>query len=66
MTFRDATAAEIDAVMQAAWQAFQLFRQTTLKQRADLMRAIARELEATGDELPRPGSATSVPGPNSS
>jgi NADP-dependent aldehyde dehydrogenase len=51
MTIRDATAAEIDAVMQQAWQAFHLFRQTTLKQRADLMRAIARELEATGDRL---------------
>jgi NADP-dependent aldehyde dehydrogenase len=37
--------------MQEAWEAFPLFRNTTLKQRADLMRAIARELEAAGDEL---------------
>ncbi|HXD79831.1 MAG TPA: aldehyde dehydrogenase (NADP(+)) [Puia sp.] len=53
MTFRDASAAEIDAVMQRAWQAFYIFRETTLKQRADLMRRIAAELEATGDELIR-------------
>ncbi|HLI92214.1 MAG TPA: aldehyde dehydrogenase family protein, partial [Puia sp.] len=51
MTFRDATAAEIDVVMEAAWQAFPVFREKTLKERADLMRAIAKELEATGDEL---------------
>ncbi|HEV2354251.1 MAG TPA: aldehyde dehydrogenase family protein, partial [Puia sp.] len=51
MAFRDATAAEIDIIMDAAWQAFQVFRETNLKQRADLMRAIAMELEATGEEL---------------
>lgn len=37
--------------MQAAWEAFLVYRQTTPEQRADLMRAIARELEATGDAL---------------
>ena len=51
MKFQDATGVEIDAVMQAAWQAFQLYRQTSLKQRASLMRRIAREIEAAGDEL---------------
>jgi len=51
MNFQDATAVEIDAVMNAAWQAFQTYRQTTLKQRADLMRRIAKELEAEGDHL---------------
>ena len=51
MKYQDATATEIDAVMNAAWEAFQTFRETTLKQRADLMRRIAREIEATGDEL---------------
>jgi len=44
MKFQDATAAEIDVVMNAAWEAFQLFRQTTLKQRAGLMRRIAKEM----------------------
>ncbi len=37
--------------MQEAWQAFPVYRKTTLKQRADLMRAIAQELEAAGDRL---------------
>jgi alpha-ketoglutaric semialdehyde dehydrogenase len=51
MKFKDATAAEIDAVMNAAWEAFPIFRETTLKQRADLMRRIAVEIEAEGDAL---------------
>jgi alpha-ketoglutaric semialdehyde dehydrogenase len=53
MKFQDATIAEIDRVMQSAWQAFQVYRKTTLKQRADLMRAIAAALEIAGDELIR-------------
>jgi alpha-ketoglutaric semialdehyde dehydrogenase len=51
MKFQDATVAEIDYVLQEAWEAFQVYRKTTLKQRADLMRAIAAELEAAGDHL---------------
>lgn len=51
MAFQDATAAEIDTVMNEAWTAFSTFRQTTLKQRADLMRRIAKEIEAEGDHL---------------
>src|SRR6185437_883828 len=51
MKFQDATIAEIDQVLQESWKAFQVYRKTTLKQRADLMRAIAAELEATGDPL---------------
>lgn len=51
MKFQDATIAEIDSVMNAAWQAFIMYRQTTLRQRADLMRRIAVEMEAAGDEL---------------
>jgi len=51
MKFQDAGIAEIDRVMQEAWQAFQVYRKTNLKQRGDLMRAIARELEAAGDHL---------------
>jgi 2,5-dioxopentanoate dehydrogenase len=53
MKYPDATPAEIDAVMNAAWQAFATFRETTLKQRADLMRRIAKEMEAEGDHLIR-------------
>lgn len=37
--------------MNKAWQAFLVYRQTSLKQRADLMRSIAQEMEAAGDEL---------------
>jgi alpha-ketoglutaric semialdehyde dehydrogenase len=51
MKYTDATAAEIDAVMKAAWEAFQTYRQTTLQQRADLMRHIAKELGSVSDHL---------------
>lgn len=51
MTFQDASIAEIDAVMREAWDAFIVYRKTSLKQRADLMRAIAGALEAAGDAL---------------
>lgn len=37
--------------MNAAWNAFHAYRKLSLKQRADFMRAIAKELEAAGDEL---------------
>jgi len=42
---------EINQGMELAWNAFHLYRNTSLKQRADFMRAIAREIEALGDEL---------------
>src|SRR5580704_16143756 len=51
MKFQDATISEIDEVMQKAWEAFQLYRQTSLTKRAGLMRRIATEIEAAGDEL---------------
>lgn len=51
MKFPDATAAEIDAVMNAAWEAFPAFRESSLNQRANLMRRIAKEIEAEGDAL---------------
>jgi len=53
MNFQDTTIQEIDKRMQEAWMAFVQYRKTTLKQRADLMRAIAAEMEALGDELIR-------------
>ena len=46
MNFQDTTIQEIDKLMQEAWQAFVQYRKTTLKQRADLMRAIAAEMES--------------------
>ncbi len=51
MDFKDATIQEVDETMQKAWQAFHIYRKLSLKQRADFMRAIAKELEAAGDEL---------------
>ena len=51
MNFQDATNAEIDVVMQNAWKAFHAYRKMSLKQRADFMLAIAKELEALGDGL---------------
>jgi 2,5-dioxopentanoate dehydrogenase len=44
MKFENATEVEINTVMDAAWEAFQSYRETTLKQRADLMRRIAKEV----------------------
>lgn len=49
--FKDATNSQMDQVMQQAWAAFHAYRKTSLKQRADFMRAIAVELEACGDGL---------------
>lgn len=49
--FTDATREEINIVMQKAWEAFHQYRKLSLKQRADFMRAIAVELENTGDAL---------------
>jgi len=51
MKFQDATIQEIDTIMKEAWQAFGVYRRTTLRQRADLMRAIARGMEEDGDGL---------------
>ena len=51
MSFTDATIQDIDEVMQQAWKAFHVYRKLSLKQRADFMRVIAKELEASGDEL---------------
>ena len=47
----DTTIHEINEVMSASWKAFHAYRKLSLKQRAGFMRAIAKELEAAGDEL---------------
>lgn len=51
MFYKDSTINEIDAVMQQAWKAFHGYRKFSLKQRADFMRAIAKEIDNLGDEL---------------
>ncbi len=49
--FTNATAEEINAIMQQAWEAFHLYRKFSLNQRAAFMKAIAIELENCGDAL---------------
>lgn len=49
--FKDATAEEINNIMDASWKAFHNYRKLPLKARADFMKAIAAELEACGDAL---------------
>jgi len=49
--YKDTPAQELDAVLNKAWIAFHQYRKLPLKSRADLMRAIAVELENSGDEL---------------
>lgn len=49
--YKDATIEEINSLMQAAWKAYHLYRNIPLKQRAEFLRAIAREIGELGDEL---------------
>jgi alpha-ketoglutaric semialdehyde dehydrogenase len=49
--FKDTTPAELNAVMENATHAFQYYKKTSLKQRADFLRAIAGAIESLGDEL---------------
>jgi len=49
--YTDATIEEIDLIMQQAWKALQECRKLSLKQRADFMHAIAKEIENLGDEV---------------
>jgi 2,5-dioxopentanoate dehydrogenase len=60
--FKDATAEEINDVLQQSWKAFYEYRKLSLKQRADFMRAIASEIENLGDELLKvTGEETNLP-----
>ena len=49
--YQDATIEEINEAMEKAWQAFHVYRKFSLKQRANFMHAVAKELEDLGDEL---------------
>jgi len=51
MSYIDTPVQEINACMQEAWNAFHVYRKKSLKERAALMRAIAKELESCGDHL---------------
>jgi len=60
--FKDATKEEISNHLQDAWKAFHVYRKISLKQRADFMRGIAKEIENLGDELLRiAGEETHLP-----
>jgi NADP-dependent aldehyde dehydrogenase len=60
--FHDATLGDIDLLMQQAWLAFHSYRKLSLKQRADFMRAIAKEMDNLGDELLQvAGEETNLP-----
>ena len=49
--YKDTPIEEIDDILQKAWAAFNQYRKLSIRQRADFMRAIARALENSGDEL---------------
>lgn len=49
--FEDATQQQINDAAQQAWAAFEVYRKVSLKQRADFMADIGREIEKLGDEL---------------
>ena len=51
MSYIDTPVQEIDTCMQEAWNAFHVYRKKKLKERAALLRAIAKELENCGDHL---------------
>lgn len=49
--FKDATAEEVNKALQDSWKAFEEYRKLNLKQRAQLLLAIAEELKAHAEEL---------------
>jgi len=51
MEYKDATTEEIELIIQQSWAAFEVYRNFSLQQRAAFMRAIAAELDKTGDAL---------------
>jgi NADP-dependent aldehyde dehydrogenase len=49
--FADTPLQELDPILKKSWAAFHAYRKMSLKQRASFMKAIAVELENSGDEL---------------
>ncbi|MGZ3881951.1 MAG: aldehyde dehydrogenase (NADP(+)) [Flavisolibacter sp.] len=50
-TYKDATVQEVNAALEASWKAYRQFRKLNLKERADFLKTIGKELEAIGSEL---------------
>ena len=51
MGFKDATLQEIENALQSSFQAYQQYRQYNLKERAEFLQAIAKELDAISNNL---------------
>ena len=49
--YKDVTLPEVDAAVQDAWKAFEVYRHKNLRQRADFLHTIARHLEGMSAEL---------------
>src|SRR4051794_8364309 len=49
--FDDTSLKEIDNILRKSWAAFHQYRKCSLKQRADFMKAIAKALENSSDDL---------------
>jgi NADP-dependent aldehyde dehydrogenase len=50
-SFGGATKADVEAATKLAWEAFNIYRETSLSDRAAFLEAIALEIEAIGEEL---------------
>ena len=48
---KDISLEGIDEVMNRAWKAFLIFRNATIRERANFMKLVATRLENSGDEL---------------
>ena len=51
MSFDDFSNEQLELVMHASWEAYQSYRHSSLSERAGFMKAIAEELERSGDSL---------------
>src|SRR5690606_20680371 len=60
--FQDATTKEIDSILEKSYEAFLIYRNYSLKQRADFMHAIAKHLERIrGSVIPVAMQETNLP-----
>ena len=59
--FKDATINEVNDAMHRSNTAFNLYKKCSIKQRGLLMRNIAKELEALGDDLTKQAGSEKRP-----
>ena len=61
-TYTDATPAEIDLALQASWKAFHIYKEKTLRERAQFLHAIAANLKSNAEAIVKTASAeTNLP-----